>query len=62
MESIINNLPIKLLTPEAKSPKRSSEFAAGLDLYTTENIVLKSKTLTCIKTGVAMQIPKGCYG
>lgn len=54
MESVINNLPIKLLNLEAKVPKRSSEFAAGLDLYTTENIVLRAKTITRVKTGIAM--------
>lgn len=54
MESIINNIPIKLLNSEAKSPKRSSEFAAGLDLYTIENVTLKAKTLTRVKTGIAM--------
>ena len=47
------NLEVKLLSPEAICPQKGSSEAAGWDLSTT---------MAVISTGLALEIPKGCYG
>lgn len=55
-------LPVKLFSEDANIPTRGSEEAAGLDLYSVEDIVLWSGTRELIQTGVGMAIPKGYVG
>lgn len=55
-------LKIKLLTKEAKLPQRGTEDSAGLDLFITESVTLAPNETKKVKTGVAMEIPKGMYG
>lgn len=55
-------LPVKLFSEDANIPTRGSEGAAGLDLYSVEDIVLWSGTRELIQTGVGMVIPKGYVG
>jgi dUTP pyrophosphatase len=53
---------IQLTHPDAVAPQRQSEGAAGYDLYADEFVVLRPQTRCCIKTGFAIEIPKGYYG
>jgi dUTPase len=53
-----NHLNIQLLNKDATLLKRGSVTAAGLDMYSSETITIKSKTQHLIQTGVSMEIPK----
>ena len=55
-------LEFKLVTPTAQLPTRGSAGAAGLDLYASEPALIKACTHAAISTGIAVQIPEGCYG
>lgn len=58
----MTKLPVKLFSEDANIPTRGSEEAAGLDLYSVEDIVLGSGARELIQTGVGMDIPKGYVG
>lgn len=53
---------IRMLSPNAILPTRSTREAAGLDLYTTEPSVLAPGIPTKVRTGIAMQLPLGHVG
>ena len=55
---------IKKLTPTAKMPTRMSEDAAGYDLYvdSEEHVMIRPGQIVPLKTGIAMEIPKGYFG
>lgn len=55
-------MKIKLLTENAILPTRGSEQAAGLDLYSTESILVGSLQREIISTGISIKVPKGFYG
>jgi dUTP pyrophosphatase len=55
-------LQFKKLNDRATLPTRGSEFAAGLDLYSIEDITVEPKKRTLAKTGLAVAIPAGFYG
>ncbi len=55
-------LKVKKLDPEAKLPEYKTEGAAGLDLYSTEEVELNPGEIKAIRTGVAVEIPKGYFG
>lgn len=55
------NLPIKLLTPTAKTPTRAHPDDAGLDLY-ADSIMSLSEGVMQYGTGVAVAIPAGYVG
>jgi len=46
----------------AKTPTRGSDFAAGYDLYSTEEYTLKPLERHLFKTGLSIAIPTGLYG
>jgi dUTP pyrophosphatase len=56
------DLRCRLLTPTAKLPVRSSEWAAGLDLHSDEVVTVKPMSGRTIRTGLAMAIPEGYVG
>jgi dUTP pyrophosphatase len=58
------NLKIKKLDKDAIIPKYGSEDAAGFDLYSLSNeeIKINSHETVLIKTGIALEIPKGYAG
>lgn len=56
------SLRVSLLNPKAKVPTRGSSLAAGHDLYSIENIVLKARGRAVVSTGIAVAIPPGYYG
>lgn len=50
---------IKKLHDDAIIPKYQSDEAAGFDLHSVEELVLKKGKRVALKTGLAMQIDKG---
>jgi dUTP pyrophosphatase len=57
-----NKIEFSRLDPGAKLPTRGSEHAAGLDLYSVEEIVLTPGDRAAVRTGLAAAIPHGYYG
>jgi dUTP pyrophosphatase len=55
-------IQIKKLLDTATIPTRGSDFAAGYDLYATENYLLQPLERKLFKTGISMAIPPGRYG
>ncbi len=55
---------VKKLSPEAILPTYGTEYAAGADLYalTEGTVELAPNETKLIKTGIAMEIPKGYVG
>ncbi len=62
----MNSIDVKFkkLSSTAITPKYSSEFAAGADLYadSKEDIVVKSGETVLVGSGIATQIPDGYVG
>ncbi len=40
-------------------PKYQTPDASGLDLYSAENKIIKKKSFATVRTGIAIEIPKG---
>ncbi len=57
-----SDLPIRLLHPEAILPTRSSEFAAGLDLYASADKIIRARRQEIVPTGIAIALPEDCVG
>ena len=55
-------IQFKKLTSLAQVPTRGSDFAAGYDLYSTEDYVLQPGERKLFKTNIAVAIPNGLYG
>ena len=55
------SLQILKLNENAVIPKRGSDQAAGYDLSSVENIIVKARGKAMIDTGIAIGIPDGCY-
>jgi len=55
-------IQFKKLTPLATVPTRGSDFAAGYDLYATEEYTLQPLERKLFKTNLAFAIPSGLYG
>ena len=53
---------VKLLSEEAVMPSKGSEGAAGWDLCASMQCHLAPGERRLISTGVAVEIPRGCYG
>ena len=57
-----NTLGFKKLDSKALLPTRGSPASAGLDLYSIEAESLNPSERRLIRTGLAVEIPEGCYG
>lgn len=55
-------IKIKKIEEGAKIPNYANFDDAGLDLYSIEDVVLKSGERRAIKTGIKIEIPDGCAG
>ena len=55
-------LKVKLPHPEAILPSRGSEQAARLDLHSTIETMVQPGDSVLIKTGIALELPRGSYG
>jgi len=50
------------LEGEAKEPSYGSEYAAGIDLYSTETITVDPHSIHIFSTGIRAAIPHGNFG
>jgi len=55
-------LKIKKLNPEAKLPEYAHYGDAGMDIFSTEDLVIPAGKSKLVSTGIAMEIPKGYVG
>lgn len=55
-------MKIKLTRSDAWMPSYATEDAAGFDLKSAENVVIRGNEHELVDTGVAMAIPKGFVG
>lgn len=55
-------LSFKQLDPRATLPMRGSAAAAGLDIYSIEELTIQPKQRALAHTGLAVAIPEGYYG
>lgn len=55
-------LLVKKLSKDATIPTRGSKFAAGYDLSSAEDKIIKGRTHGLVKTDIAIKIPTGHYG
>lgn len=55
-------LKIKKLVPHAELPYKGSALAAGYDIVSAEDSIVKSKDKLLVSTGISMAIPEGYYG
>ena len=64
MNSYINHIKIKKLTPTAITPKRQTDGAAGYDLYidSAEPIEIPPHSTVMVQSNIAFQIPDGFFG
>jgi len=58
---MLEDTPIKL-SEGAKIPTKGTEYAAGNDLYSNEDVLLRAGELAKISTGISVSIPDGCFG
>lgn len=58
----MNTLPFQKLHDAAQLPTRGSAQAAGLDLFSVEDVVLPPGGSRPVRTGLATAIPPGYYG
>ena len=56
------SLKFRRLHTEARLPTRGSQFAAGLDLYSVEELTLQAGQRAAVGTGLSVAIPAGFYG
>ncbi len=55
-------LPVKKLSLFATLPTRGSALAAGLDLYSAQQVVVPPHGKALIKTDISIALPAGTYG
>jgi dUTP pyrophosphatase len=54
-------IQVKLLTENSKSPSRNTPTDAGLDLYSSETILVRGREWKAVSAGISMSIPDGYY-
>ena len=52
-------LEIRLLSEKATMPKRANETDSGLDLYTSEEVVIPPHSTMIVPTDIAINLPYG---
>jgi dUTP pyrophosphatase len=55
-------IQVKKLHPDAKFPKFALAGDVGMDLYSVQDLVLKSGDRVSCQTGIAIKIPEGYAG
>jgi dUTP pyrophosphatase len=55
-------LQVKKLHPDARLPTRGSADAAGLDLYSIEDVIVGPGEVRVVDTGIAICLPSGHEG
>ena len=56
------NLQFVKLSPNIKTPTKSTQFAVGLDIYSPNDYIINSKDQVTVSTGLRIKIPHGHYG
>lgn len=56
------SLKIKKITPDAKLPFKATEFSAGYDLFSNEDIIIEPSERALICTDLQISIPNDHYG
>jgi len=62
MTQPLNVIRFKQLDTRALLPKRGSALAAGLDVYSIEDLNIAPRQRVMARTGLAVAIPPGFYG
>jgi dUTP pyrophosphatase len=62
MPAPIDVLRFKRLDPRAVLPERGSVLAAGLDVWSIEDVEIGPRQRVAARTGLAVAIPPGFYG
>lgn len=57
-----DQLLVKLLSDTARAPVRSTEHAAGLDLFASRDCKIAPWSRELVPTDISVHIPSGCYG
>ena len=57
-----DSLKFAKLHPSAKLPARSSPHAAGLDLFSVEDVTIHPGHRAAVRLGLSVSIPAGFYG
>jgi dUTP pyrophosphatase len=52
-------LQVQLLGPKGKAPTRGSAFAAGYDLYSSEDTTVPARGKAMVATSIAIAVPAG---
>lgn len=55
-------MKIKKLNERAIVPSKGSQYSAGYDLYSTEDVIIQPHTTAIIDIGWAIEIPIGYFG
>ena len=55
-------IEIELINSNAKVPSQKHMSDIGYDISASDNITLKSKEVTLVNTGIAINLPKQCAG
>ena len=55
-------MQVKLQHPKAQLPQRSTPGAAGYDLCSCEDVVVRAGRRAVISTGLSVKLPPGVYG
>ena len=58
----VGPLRVVRLSPAAQLPERGSADAVGYDLFAAEDTRVEARGSALVATGIAMAIPRGCYG
>ena len=62
MPTTLEALRFKQLDSRAVLPQRGSALAAGLDVFSIEDVEIQPKQRALARTGLAVAIPPGFYG
>ena len=52
---------VKKLVIDAVIPKRATEGSAGLDLSSSEDLIIPAHKWNAVPTGIAISVPRDCY-
>ena len=55
-------LQVQLLSSKGKAPTRGSAFAAGYDIYSSQNTTVPARGRAMVETDISIAVPEGTYG
>lgn len=54
-------IQVKLLTENSKLPSRNTPTDAGLDLYSSETLLIRGREWKAVSAGISISVPNGYY-